>query len=45
MGEYSGCCGAERHHIWSDLCSSCLEHCDFDEEDFDYEGDIEDLQG
>jgi hypothetical protein len=32
MEEYSGCCGAERHHIWSDLCSSCLEHCDFEDE-------------
>jgi len=26
MEEYSDCCGAERHHIWSDLCSECLEH-------------------
>jgi hypothetical protein len=26
MEEYSDCCGAERHYIWSDLCSECLEH-------------------
>ena len=25
MNDYSNCCGAERHHIWSDLCSECLE--------------------
>jgi hypothetical protein len=25
MNEYSNCCGAERHYIWEDLCSSCLE--------------------
>jgi hypothetical protein len=25
MTEYSECCGAERHYVWSDLCSACLE--------------------
>jgi hypothetical protein len=47
MEEYSDCCSASRHHIFSDLCADCLEHCEFttDEDDFDYEGDIEDLQG
>ena len=25
MSDYSNCCGAERHYIWEDLCSSCLE--------------------
>lgn len=48
MEEYSDCCGASRHHIFSDLCADCLEHfvecTDFDENGFDYEGDIEDLQ-
>ena len=32
MEEYSECCGADRHHIWSELCAACLEHCDFEEE-------------
>jgi hypothetical protein len=32
MTEYSFCCGAERHYIWEDLCSDCLEHCEFEEE-------------
>jgi len=32
MTEYSNCCGAGRHHIWEDLCSDCLEHCEFEEE-------------
>jgi hypothetical protein len=32
MEEWSNCCGAERHHIWNDLCSNCLEHCEFEEE-------------
>lgn len=47
MEEYSDCCSAGRHHIFDELCADCLEHCEFktDEEDFDYEGDIEDLQG
>jgi hypothetical protein len=43
MEEYSDCCGASRHHIFSELCADCLEH--FVEcEDFEYEADIEDLQ-
>jgi len=25
MTEYSYCCGAERHYVWEDLCSACLE--------------------
>ena len=33
MEEYSSCCGADRHHIWSELCASCLEHCEFEEEE------------
>lgn len=32
MNEYSNCCGAERHHIWEDLCADCLEHTEFEEE-------------
>ena len=32
MEEYSNCCGAERHHIWEDLCADCLEHTEFEEE-------------
>lgn len=32
MENYSSCCGAEPHYIWTDLCSSCLEHCEFEEE-------------
>jgi hypothetical protein len=33
MNDYSNCCGAERHHIWDDLCSECLEHfCEAEEE-------------
>jgi hypothetical protein len=38
MEEYSDCCGASRHHIFSDLCADCLEHyvecTDFDENGF-----------
>lgn len=32
MNDYSNCCGAEPHYIWSDLCSGCLEYFDFEEE-------------
>lgn len=35
MNEYSGCCGASRHHIFDELCAECLEHCEFDEDDDD----------
>lgn len=31
MNEYSNCCGAEPHYIWTDLCSACLEHCEFED--------------
>jgi hypothetical protein len=45
MEEYSNCCGAGRHHIYNELCADCLEHCEFEEdEDFEYDADIEDLQ-
>ena len=44
MEEYSNCCGAGRHRIYNELCADCLEHCEF-EEDFEYDADIEDLQG
>jgi hypothetical protein len=42
--EYSECCGASRHHVYDELCGECLEHCEFEEDDFEYEADIEDLQ-
>ena len=29
MTEYSECCGASRHPIWDELCSECLEHTEF----------------
>ena len=31
MENYSSCCGAEPHYIWTDLCSACLEHCEFED--------------
>ena len=31
--EVSNCCGALRvSYLESDICSACLEHCDFEEE-------------
>jgi hypothetical protein len=33
MEEYSECCGASRHHIWDELCSNCLEHTEFNQEE------------
>lgn len=32
--EYSSCCGASRHHIWDELCAECLDHCEFEEEEY-----------
>jgi hypothetical protein len=31
--EYSSCCSASRHHIWDELCSECLDHCEFEDEE------------
>ena len=31
--EYSECCGANRHHIWDELCADCLEHTEFETEE------------
>ena len=48
MGLVSNCCGAYSEYASEiDLCPECMEHCEFedDEEDeFEYEPDIEDLQ-
>jgi hypothetical protein len=32
---YSECCTAAPHHIFEELCSECLDHCEFinDEEE------------
>ena len=35
MEEYSNCCTAGRLFPESDLCSDCLEHADFEEEEED----------
>ena len=37
MEEYSNCCTAGRLFPESDLCSDCLEHADFEEEEEDQE--------
>jgi len=48
VGLVSNCCGSYSEYAGDiDLCPECMEHCDFvddDEDDFDYEPDIEDLQ-
>jgi hypothetical protein len=47
MALVSECCGAYSDFATDiDLCPECMEHCDFvdDEDDFEYEPDIEDLQ-
>ena len=31
--EYSNCCGANRLHIWSELCADCLEHTEYETEE------------
>jgi hypothetical protein len=31
--EYSECCGASRHHIFDELCSECLEHTEFEDDE------------
>jgi hypothetical protein len=31
--EYSECCGANRHHIWNELCADCLEWSEFETEE------------
>jgi hypothetical protein len=33
--DYSSCCGASRHHIWDELCSECLDHAEFEDDDDD----------